>query len=198
MFLIDEVARLAQPGTAQAAWVIAERVGAEELMMRLDDSVMALSMAVPGEITPAAERSIRELHAYLLALPAECYRAPTRGALADLLAADEWQHVRELGAQALSALDLRPWERFEAEATYAIQGEVQAASRPLANGLWLGSNQLERTRDDPHESEVRVRVIRDRDVIDWLAFPVWRDGAPTKSLQALRESVRAEIRRVSR
>ena len=59
VFLIDEVARLAQPGTAQAAWVIAERVGAEELMMRLDDSVMALSMAVPDEITPAAERSIR-------------------------------------------------------------------------------------------------------------------------------------------
>ena len=98
----------------------------------------------------------------------------------------------------MTALDLRPWERFEAEATYAIQDEVQAASRPLANGLWLGSNQLDRTRDDPHESEVRVRVIRDRQVIDWLTFPVWRDGAPAKPLQALRESVRAEIKRLSR
>ena len=198
VFLIHDVARLAQPGAAQAAWVNAERVGVDELMMSLDDWMAALPRAVPEEITPAAEKSIRELHAYLLALPAESYRASTSGTVSELLeSSDEWRHARELAAQALSALDPRPWERFEGEAAYAIQDEVRVASRPLVDGLSLGSNELQRIRDAPHESNVRVRVIRDRQVIDWLTFPVWRDAAPTNSLQALRESVRAEIARLS-
>ncbi len=198
VFLIDEVARLGQPAAAQAAWLTAQGVGVDELMMSLDDRMLGLSMAVPDEITPDAETSVRELHAYLLALPSESYRASPGGTIAELLeSADEWQHARELAAHALSALAPRPWERFEADATSAIQDEVRAASRPLADGRCLGSMDLQRTRDDPHESSARVRVISGRKVVDWLTFPVWRDGAPVKSLQDLRESARAEVKRLS-
>jgi hypothetical protein len=75
-------------------------------MLELGDMISALPLVVhPGDMTPAAETAVRNLHAYLLAMDAALYEDVDAHATALILAtAPEWGGVRELAEDALSEL----------------------------------------------------------------------------------------------
>jgi hypothetical protein len=74
-FLTQAVELLAASATEQMVWTDKYQYPVDELMQHLDDAILVdMPYRIEtGELSPVADRAIRELHAYLLAMDDALY-----------------------------------------------------------------------------------------------------------------------------